>query len=130
MKLAAGKVVGAYFFPTSQFCLGLIEEGDALKLEADPSNNFDEYAITINWQGVPIGYVPNKGTTCPECANNCRADMKHCPKCGSKGLIRKGLAYRLHLLEVLDQEYVCFVSKVESGSDIPITFEIWLATNE
>lgn len=37
-----------------------MHEGDALTLEREPNNLFDQNAIRVTWHGVMLGYVPRR----------------------------------------------------------------------
>ena len=127
MRVGGFVVYGHDLAKINLIVLDVMKVGDLLDLTAEPDNSYDQYAIKVSWRGIFIGYIPNKGLTCNDCAHGCRSRMKYCSNCGSTNLHPKGLAYRIHLLDLLKEEYVCFVKEILK-TKTPIKAEIWLGT--
>lgn len=106
-------VVGSKYLDGADWLIGYLQIGDRLELVSATGNN-DPYALYVTSAGEPIGYVPNKGTSCGKCwepvhthetwCRNCRATWSEFVKCGMAGrFCEKG---------ILQQKYTCFVSDI------------------
>lgn len=127
-KFSSFVVVGSDFVSCPDDILFSVSVGDRVFLEAEPDNRVDEHAVLVIWNDWKLGYIPNKGLTCPNCGHRCRPKMKRCSVCTNSELVKKGLAYRLILNEVLQQNYVCYVK--EKMEDNLIKCEIWVGDTE
>ena len=87
-----------------------LEVGTPLQLIPEPDNQYDPDAIAV-YCTYKIGYVPNKGYTCANCNGAIALSSSCCPKCNSEEWIKGGLATRIKLSKVLDQEYGCCITK-------------------
>lgn len=55
------RVVGLYYRPAAaRVAVEELSPGDTLRLEPDPDNKFDEYAIKVFSGDIHIGYIPSR----------------------------------------------------------------------
>ena len=122
-------VVGMNYIKSSGTIVDFLEEGDVLKLEADPENIFDVDAIKVISLKLnkEIGYVPNKGYSCRHCWEPAPANEDACPKCNQTWdyNVKGGLATRLAQRKCLTKNYACFIfNKDSSNKYAPVTVKL------
>ncbi|HET9653122.1 MAG TPA: HIRAN domain-containing protein [Usitatibacter sp.] len=52
--------IAGFQYHGGQACLGRVRIDDRLELHREPGNRHDPRAITVQWQGVMLGYVPRE----------------------------------------------------------------------
>jgi len=80
-----------------------ISVGSPVELRPEPENSFDESAVAVYYEGIKLGYLPNRGTLCPSCWGPYKGYSISCPNCGreTEQLVEGGLARRF--LELTSQ---------------------------
>jgi hypothetical protein len=111
-------VVGSKYIEDISLLLYLLEEGTVLRLEREPTNEFDINAIKVLMKEEHIGYVPNKGMSCKHCWTPRTLQEASCSSCGAGWdfVINGGLATRLIMTGALEKDYACVVKTVTRGN--------------
>jgi len=109
-------VVGTQYLDTyANDYAKLLKPGTPVELVPEPDNAYDKYAIMVVVDDIHIGYVPNKGYSCKECACPVDSFGYACKNCGSAyNIVQGGLAMRIILSNVLEN-YVAYVEEKVSG---------------
>lgn len=111
-------IVGtAYCNPSS---IQDLEEGMILQLVSEPENIYDSDAVKVLYNGIHVGYVPNRGFTCTNCWMYFPSKAAYC-SCGASWdqVIAGGLATRLTKTKALLRSYACLVATVDNTSYVP-----------
>lgn len=107
-------VVGVKFLPPQSYVeLQSLKEGDFLDLVAQPDNVFDPLAVGVFSNGIQVGFVPNKGYSCPRCYKPVDLKSPACALCGETGVATYGLAGRLTKGKFLEESVKVFVTGVD-----------------
>lgn len=61
--LISTELVGSYKFDNFEKLFLKFKKGDVLELFRDSKNDFDESAIIVKWENMPIGYIPGNHAT-------------------------------------------------------------------
>lgn len=121
-------VVGTPYTEVPSKFIESLESGTLVKLVPEPDNVYDEYAVMVFIEDVRVGYVPNKGLSCPKCAIPVRYNQTFCtcPECGEEA-VKGGMAFRLHVREAFPDNYACFVEKVDPSDErVPIRLKLYV----
>lgn len=121
-------VVGTPYLNLDWEFISSLKEGTVLRLEYEPDNPFDEHAVRVMIDDQKIGYVPNRGYSCPKCA--IPLEYSHidagCPECGEEA-VKGGMAFRLHLRDAIPDNYACFVESVnEENERVPVRVKVYV----
>lgn len=113
-------IVGSKFTDGSPASISL-EAGVILRLELEPDNVYDPYAVKVYAGDKHIGYVPNKGMSCNQCWSYIAPTDQFCPKCDASydAFVRGGLAYRLVASGALTRPYGCWLDTVSTSEYSP-----------
>jgi hypothetical protein len=105
-----------------------LSEGDALTLVPEPDNEYDAQALKVFRGGKAIGYVPNRGRTCPECLGSVSSRSELCEDCEvlpESG----GLAYRIQKLGILQKDTtIIVVRSIKADTKTPVHVDVIYAT--
>lgn len=112
-------VVGAAYTVRGLAFSLTLEHGVPLDLVPEPTNEFDKYAIRVQWDKIHLGYVPNKGFSCKHCFTASDPYQTECLNCGAPfiDMEKGGLAYRLINCQVLEKPFACVVEKVDRSNE-------------
>lgn len=105
--------------------LTTLVEGRLVNLVPEPDNHVDPYAVKVMIDDLHVGYVPNRGLSCPKCLIPVAHKSDVCFECGSNS-IRGGLAYRLTMREAFPNNYVCFLDRLRKEEAYPLRLKVWI----
>jgi len=70
------KIMGSSFKEGAQDVLSILEAGDTLYLQPEPTNKYDENAIEIYFGDIVLGYIAKE--TSPKILEDVKADKVKC----------------------------------------------------
>lgn len=94
-----------------------VDVGTPVELRHNPANPVDTDAVEVWIDGQHVGWVPNSGTTCPQCWTYVNQGSWDCPVCGATELIKGGLASRLVRTGAINQRHGAVVKKVDQTAE-------------
>lgn len=106
-----------------------LQPGTPVELRPEPDNEYDQYAVAVYWCGDKLGYVPNKGYSCPRCFTPVAHTGNYeplCDVCGVRG-VAGGMSYRLSGRQIFPDKYVAYVTELFTDNPrVPIRLKVML----